>query len=277
VGRTRRPIEFNRGAPRRLRRVERGKTRVASGSSIDLLGQFELNTVLGPIGASVNFSQSNVFMVIASALLLGMIYYGMRPRAVVPGRLQSLAELSYKFIHDMCVDQIGPEGVRFFPFVFTLFFFILFGNLLGLLPFGFAYTSHISVTLALALTVFVLSIAVAVSIHGLHFFSYFVPEGLPAVLMPLIVVIEILSFLSRPISLSVRLFANMLAGHVLLELFGAFVVIIGALGAFGVVGSLLPLSLNIALIGFELLVSLLQAYVFAILTCIYLHDAVHLH
>jgi F-type H+-transporting ATPase subunit a len=250
---------------------------VATGAEIDLLGQFKLSTALGPVGAALSFSQSNLYMVIAGLLVIGLLVVGMRPRAVVPGRLQAFAELSYQFLRDMCVEQIGPEGARYFPFVFTLFFFILFGNLLGLLPFGFAFTSHITVTFALALAVFVLTIVVAVSAHGLHFFSYFLPQGLPKALAPLIVVIEVLSFLSRPISLSVRLFANMLAGHVLLELFGAFVVLIGGAGLLGVAGALLPLVLNIALIGFELLVSLLQAYVFAILTCIYLHDAVHLH
>ena len=161
--------------------------------------------------------------------------------------------------------------------MFTLFFFVLMGNLLGLIPFAFTYTSHIAVTLALALLVIVLVTAVALIEHGLHFFSYFFPSGAPVLLAPLIVPIEIISYLSRPVSLSIRLFANMMAGHVMLAVFASFVVMLGgasAIGAFGAVG---PLAINVALIGFELLVAALQAYVFAILTCIYLHDAVHLH
>jgi F-type H+-transporting ATPase subunit a len=245
--------------------------------TIDALGQFRLHTVLGPIGASVNFSQSNLMMVFSAALVLALLYFGARPRAVVPGRLQAMAELAYTGIHGMCTDQIGPEGRRFFPFVFTLFFFVLFGNLLGLLPFSFTYTSHIAVTFALAAMVIILVTLVALRIHGLHFFTYFFPAGAPKLLAPLIVPVEILSYLSRPVSLSIRLFANMVAGHVMLDVFASFVVMLGAAGALGAVVAIAPLSLNVVLIGFELLVAVLQAYVFAILTCIYLHDAVHLH
>ncbi len=246
--------------------------------SIDALGQFRLHTVLGPVGGAVNFTQSNLMMVIAGALLLAMLYYGARPRAVVPGRLQALAEISYDFIYGMCVDQIGEAGRRFFPLIFTLFFFILFGNVLGLLPFSFTFTSHIAVTAALAIMVIVLVTVVALAYHGLHFFTYFFPAGAPKLLAPIIVPVEIISYLSRPVSLSIRLFANMVAGHVMLEVFASFMVMmVGALGALGVVGAIGPLALNVALMGFELLVAFLQAYVFAILTCIYLHDAVHLH
>jgi F-type H+-transporting ATPase subunit a len=245
--------------------------------SIDALGQFKLTTALGPLGASVNFSQANLMMLIAGALILGLLYYGMRPRAVVPGRLQALAELSYDSIYNMCTDQIGHEGKRFFPFIFTLFFFVLMGNLLGLLPFSFTYTSHIAVTFALALLVIVLTTVVALRIHGLHFFSYFFPTGAPKFLAPLIIPVEIISYLSRPVSLSIRLFANMVAGHVMFEVFASFTVMLAAAGTLGVVGAIGPLALNVVLMGFELLVAVLQAYVFAILTCIYLHDAVHLH
>jgi F-type H+-transporting ATPase subunit a len=201
----------------------------------------------------------------------------MRPKAMVPGRLQSLAELAYTGVMSMCVETIGPEGRRFFPFIFTLFAFVLLGNLLGVFPLFFTFTSHIAVTLALALFVVVLTTVVAIRIHGLHFFSYFVPQGVPKALLPLLVPIEILSYVSRIISLSVRLFANMMAGHVMLEVFGAFVVMLGGAGLLGLLPAALSLSVNIALIGFELLVAVLQAYVFAILTCIYLHDAIHLH
>ena len=232
---------------------------------------------MGPIGASVNFTQSNMMMVIAGLLTLALLWVGMRPRAMVPGRLQAAAELAYEFILSMCTETIGPEGRRFFPFVFSLFFFILFGNLMGVFPYAFTFTSHIAVTLALSLLVFILVTVVALKEHGVHFFSYFVPAGVPKVLIPLMVLIEVISYLSRIISLSVRLFANMMAGHVMLEVFGAFIVMLGAAGAIGWIPAALSLSVNTALIGFELLVATLQAYVFAVLTCIYLHDAVHLH
>ncbi len=246
--------------------------------TIDALGQFKLYPALGAVGRSVNFTQANAFMLIGAALVLALLYYGMRPRAVVPGRLQAAAELSYKFVYDMCIDQIGPEGRRFFPFIFTLFFFVLMGNLLGLLPYAFTYTSHIAVTAALAVMVIVIVTAIAIVENGSHFFTeYFFPKGTPKVLAPLIIPIEIISYLSRPVSLSVRLFANMVAGHVMFEVFATFTVLLAGLGALGTAISVGPLVINVALVGFELLVACLQAYVFAILTCIYLHDAVHLH
>jgi F-type H+-transporting ATPase subunit a len=246
-------------------------------SSIDALGQFQLHPALGAIGRSVNFTQSNLMMVVAGLLVLGLLWVGMKPRAMVPGRLQAAAELGYETLMAMCIETIGPEGRRYFPLVFTLFFFILFGNLLGVFPYFFTFTSHIMVTLALTLLVFVFSTVVAFREHGLHFFSYFLPQGIPVVLAPLLVVIEVISYLSRIISLSVRLFANMMAGHVMLEVFGAFIVMLGGLGVLGYFPAALALGLDTILIGFELLVATLQAYVFAVLTCIYLHDAVHLH
>lgn len=250
----------------------------AEGSnSIDALGQFQLHPALGFLGESVNFTQSNLMMVVAGLAVLALLYIGMRPRAMVPGRLQAAAEMGYETILSMCVETIGEEGRRFFPFVFTLFFFILFGNLLGVFPLFFTFTSHIMVTLALSLLVFVLVTAVAIKEHGLHFFSYFVPQGIPKALAPLMVTIEVISYLSRIISLSVRLFANMMAGHVMLEVFGSFIVMLGGLGLLGYFPAALSLGVNTILIGFELLVATLQAYVFAVLTCIYLHDAVHLH
>jgi F-type H+-transporting ATPase subunit a len=249
----------------------------AEHSSIDALGQFQLHTVLGPLGASVNFTQANLAMVVGGVAILALMYYGMRPSAIIPGRLQSAAELCYKFAYDMCLEQIGEEGRKFFPFVFTLFFFILFGNLIGLFPYSFTYTSHIAVTFALALAVFLLTTGVAIWIHGLHFFSYFVPEGAPKLLIPLLVLIEVVSYLSRLISLPVRLFANMMAGHVMMEVFASFMVMMAGAGTIGIIGAFFPQAINVILIGFELLVSALQAYVFALLTCLYLHDAVHLH
>ena len=246
-------------------------------SSIDALGQFQLHTALGPIGASVNFTQSNLMMVLSCALILTLLYAGAKPRAVVPGRLQGAAEMAYDFVYNLAVDQIGPEGKRFFPFVFSLFFFVLMGNVLGLVPGSFTYTSHIAVTGALALLVFTLTTVVALIEHRLHFFSYFFPAGAPIWLAPLIIPIEILSYLSRPVSLSIRLFANMVAGHVMFAVFATFVVMLGSAGGILLLGAVGPLALNVVLTGFELLVAALQAYVFAVLTCIYLHDAVHLH
>jgi F-type H+-transporting ATPase subunit a len=249
----------------------------AEGKTIDALSQFELATVLGPIGSSVGFSQSNAHMLLAAGLITALIMVGMSARAVVPGRLQSLAESSYEFVHDLVLGQVGDEGKRFFPFVFTLFMFVLFGNLLGLLPYAFTFTSHIAVTFALAAVVFVLITVVALVLHGKKFFGYFFPEGAPIWLAPIIIPVEIVSYLSRPVSLSIRLFANMVAGHVMLKVFATFIVLLGGLGAVGPFVAVLPLGVNIALVGFEVLVAFLQAYVFAILTSIYLHDAVHLH
>ncbi len=243
----------------------------SAGGAIDALGQFKL----APLG--LGLTQANALMVIGSALVLALLHYGSKPRAVVPGRLQAAAEMAYDFIHSMAVDQIGPEGKRYFPFVFTLFFFVLMGNLLGLIPFSFTYTSHIAVTGALAVLVIVLVTAVALKEHGLKFFTYFFPSGAPVFLAPLIVPIEIISYLSRPVSLSIRLFANMVAGHVMFAVFAAFVVMMGSAGGLGTFAAAGPIAVNVALMGFELLVAALQAYVFAILTCIYLHDAVHLH
>jgi F-type H+-transporting ATPase subunit a len=250
----------------------------AEGKSIDALSQFELTPALGAVGRAVGFSQSNLHMLVAVGLISALMIWGMSRRAVVPDRLQAMAESAYEFVHDLVTGQVGDEGKRFFPFVFSLFMFILFGNLLGLLPYAFTFTSHIAVTFALAALVFILVTVVALAIHGTHFFSYFFPEGAPKVLAPLIIPIELISYLSRPVSLSVRLFANMVAGHVMLKVFATFVVMIGsAAGVFGILGATLPLAVNVALVGFELLVAFLQAYVFAILTSIYLHDAVHLH
>ena len=246
-------------------------------SSIDPLSQFKLAPVFGPLGGTLHFSNASLMMLVASVLTLLLIWVGMSPRAMIPGRLQSAAEMAYETVMTLCVEQIGHEGKKFFPFVFTLFFFILFGNLMGVFPLFFTFTSHIAVTLALSLFVFGLVTFVALKEHGLHFFSYFVPKGVPVVLLPLMVVIEVISYLSRIISLSVRLFANMMAGHVMLEVFAGFVVMLGTAGGIYLLPAGLSLGVNVILIGFELLVASLQAYVFAILTCIYLHDAVHLH
>ena len=226
----------------------------------------------------LSFTNANEIMVLGAVLLLTLLVVGMQPRAVVPGRLQVVAETAYLLIMDMCLETIGPEGRKFFPFIFTLFFFVLMGNLLGLWPYFFTYTSHIAVTATLAIAVILLVTIVALSIHGLRFFTYFFPAGAPKLLAPLIVPVEIISYLSRPVSLSIRLFANMVAGHVMFEVFASFMLmLVAGLGALGYAAAIFPLAINVVLVGFELLVAFLQAYVFAILTCIYLHDAVHLH
>jgi F-type H+-transporting ATPase subunit a len=247
----------------------------AEGQAIDALSQFALTPVLGKVGASVGFSQSNAHMLLAVGLITALMIWGTARRAIIPGRLQALAESSYEFVQELVTGQIGDEGKRFFPFVFSLFMFILFGNLLGMLPYAFTFTSHIAVTFGLAALVFVVVTVIALMIHGTHFFGYFFPEGAPKVLAPLIIPIEVISYLSRPVSLSVRLFANMVAGHVMLKVFATFIVLLGGLGVVGPFVATLPLALNVALVGFELLVAFLQAYVFAILTCIYLNDAIH--
>ena len=236
------------------------------------LEQFTIKP-LAPIeigGYDVSFTNSSLFMVLTIILATVFLAGGMRRRAMVPGRWQSMAELSYEFIANMVCDNVGSEGRRFFPFVFTLFMFILFGNMLGMLPYGFTFTSHIIVTFTLALVVFVGVTVLGFVKHGIGFLKFFAPSGVPIFIMPLLIPIEIISYLSRPISLSVRLFANMLAGHTLLKVFGGFVI---ALGVAGVV----PFAFLVALMGLELLIAFLQAYVFAILTCLYINDALHLH
>jgi len=236
------------------------------------LEQFKIER-LAPIklgGLDASFTNSSLMMVAAIVVITLFLTLSMRRAQMVPGRWQSMAELCYEFIATMIRENVGSEGRKYFPFVFSLFMFILFGNLLGMIPFSFTYTSHIIVTFALALTVFVLVTIVALVRHGLHFFTFFFPAGAPVVMAPLLIPIEILSYLSRPVSLSIRLFANMMAGHTMLKVFGAFTVSLGLLG-------FMPLVVNIGLTLFEVLVAVLQAYVFTILTCLYLKDAIDLH
>jgi len=249
-----------------------------AGPQIDALGQFRLTYGLGPIGRAIDFTNSNEAMLASAVIIVLVFALGLKSRALVPGRTQALVEILYEFVHNMCVDTIGEEGLRFFPLVFTIFSFILLGNLLGLFPYFFAFTSHVAVTLTLALFIFVFSTGVGFYTHGFRFLKFFVPEGVPGWLLPLLVPIEIISYLSRPVSLSVRLFANMTAGHVMWEVFAGFMLLLTAsFGILGAFASIVPLGLNVALVALELLVAGLQAYVFAILTCLYLHDAVHMH
>jgi F-type H+-transporting ATPase subunit a len=214
-------------------------------------------------------------MMIALALILLLMLGATSSRALVPGRLQAVAEMSYEFIAATLRDTAGPEGMKFFPLVFSLFMFILVLNVIGIIPYTFTVTSHIIITVAFALLVFFTVLIYGFWKHGLHFFKLWVPSGIPVYILPLVTFIEVLSFLSRPVSHSVRLFANMLAGHITLKVFGGFVTMLGALGFLGWLGSIIPLGLTVALTALELLVALLQAYVFAILTCIYLSDAIH--
>lgn len=223
----------------------------------------------------LSFSNSALLMVAAAALVTLLMTLSVKRGALVPGRLQSIAELMYEFVDGMVRDNAGKEARGFTPFVFTLFTFILLGNLLGMIPYSFTFTSHIVVTFALALTVFLMVTILGIALHGFHFFSLFVPHGVPKVLLVLLVPIEILSYLTRPVSLSIRLFANMMAGHTMMAVFAGFAVSMGA--ALGWAVGVLPLLLVIALTGFEILVAAIQAYVFAILTCLYLRDAIDLH
>lgn len=237
------------------------------------LEQFEIKPLVHlEVGSlDVSYTNSSLFMTLAVVLGAGFLLFGTRPAAMIPGRLQSTAELTYEFIAGIIRETIGPGGARYFPIVFTLFIFILFGNLLGMVPFSFTFTSHIIVTFAIALLVFLGVTVLGFAKHGMHFFTFFVPPGSPILLWPLLIPIEIISYLSRPISLSVRLFANMLAGHTLLKVIAGFV------PALGIFFGVLPLALVVALTGLEILIAFLQAYVFTILTCLYIKDALELH
>jgi F-type H+-transporting ATPase subunit a len=227
---------------------------------------------LGPIA----FTNSALFMVVSVGLIAALLLGATSSRSLVPGRMQSIAELSYEFVANTVRSTAGSEGMRFFPLVFTLFMFILFVNMVGLVPYAFTVTSHIIVTVSLALLVFLTVVIYGFWKNGLKFFKLFVPHGIPIFVLPLVVFIEVFSFFLRPISPSVRLFANMLAGHIALKVFAGFIPLLAAgLGAIGWAGGVLPLGMVIALTALELLVAFLQAYVFTILTCIYLNDAIH--
>jgi F-type H+-transporting ATPase subunit a len=221
-------------------------------------------------GIDLSFTNSALFMAIAAVVTTAFLTLSMSGARLVPSRWQSAAELSYEFIANMVRDNVGSAGRPYFPFIFTLFMFVLFGNLIGMVPYTFTYTSHIAVTFALAAFIFIGVTLIALARHGWHFFTFFAPKGMPVLLQLLLIPIEVISYLIRPMTLSIRLFANMMAGHTMLVIFAGFVV---AMGIFG----FLPLALNVFFILLELLVAVLQAYVFTILTCIYLHDAIHLH
>jgi F-type H+-transporting ATPase subunit a len=245
---------------------------------MDPIHQFEIKHLfpIGRIGGvELAFTNSALFMLIALGAIILLMLGATSSRTLVPGRLQSVAEMSYEFVASTLRNTAGPEAMKFFPLVFSLFMFILVLNVMGIFPYTFTVTSHIIITVALALLVFFTVIVYGFWMHGLRFFKLFVPSGIPIYILPLVTFIEVLSFLSRPVSHSVRLFANMLAGHITLKVFGGFVTMLGAFGVLGWLGAILPLGLTVALTALELLVAFLQAYVFAILTCIYLNDAIH--
>ena len=236
--------------------------------------QFEVYRIgpeinLGEINLS--FTNASLFMTISSILILLFLFLGTKKKSLVPTKIQFITEASYTFVAKMINDTAGSSAKSFFPFIFTLFMFVLFANMVGMLPYSFTVTSHIIVTFVLAAIVFIGATILGFIKHGFKYLEIFVPKGVPIILLPLIVIIEIISYLSRPVSLSVRLFANMMAGHTMLKVFGGFVISLGLLGGW------LPLGFSVALTGLEILVAFLQAYVFAILTCIYLNDALNLH
>ena len=236
--------------------------------------QFEVYRVGPEInlgGINLSFTNASLFMIISSLAILLLLFFGTRKKLLVPSKMQLVVEMSYTFIAKMINDTAGSNAKPFFPFIFTLFMFVLFCNMIGMFPYSFTVTSHIIVTFMLAALVFIGVTIIGFMKHGIKYLELFVPRGVPIVLLPLIVVIEIISYLSRPVSLSVRLFANMMAGHTMLKVFGGFVISLGLLGGW------LPLGFSVALTGLEILVAFLQAYVFAILTCIYLNDALNLH
>ncbi len=242
------------------------------GGGIDPIHQFEIVSLV-PIhvgGLNLSFTNSSMWMVIAALVSSALLILSMRGRALVPGRWQSVAEMLYLVVANMVRDNVGSEGRKYFPFIFTLFMFLLIGNVQGLIPGSFTFTSHLIVNFALASVIFVAVTVIGIVRHGAHFLRLFFPEGAPLWTAVILVPIELVSYLSRPISLSVRLFANMLVGHTLLKVMAGFVIM---MGFFGVV----PLAVLVGITALEVLVAVLQAYVFTILTCIYLHDAIHLH
>jgi F-type H+-transporting ATPase subunit a len=242
------------------------------------LEQFQIKPLvpLEVAGQDVSFTNASLFMTLALLAIWVFMFFGMRRAELVPGRWQSAVESVHEFVRGMVDENIGPKGRAYVPFIFSLFIFILASNLMGLLPYSFTVTSHIAVTFAFAALIFVLCVVIGFAKHGLHFFSLFVPPQTPVILLPLIMLIEMISFLSRPLTLSIRLFANMTAGHILLKVFAGFIISLGlAGGAYAAIG-VLPLMMNVGLYALELLVAVVQAYVFALLTCVYLNDSINL-
>ena len=244
----------------------------AAGEKHSPLEQFEITPFIHfkTGSADLAFTNSSLAMVITVATITLFLTLTVNTRSIIPSRMQLMSEMSYNFIAQLLNDTIGNQGRKYFPFIFSIFMFVLIGNMVGMIPYSFTFTSHIIVTFALAAVVFIGVTVLGFIKHGLHFFSFFIIPGLPWYMLPILLPIEVISYLSRPISLSVRLFANMLAGHTLLKVFAGFVLPLGFAGV-------LPLAFIVALTGLEILIAFLQAYVFAILTCLYINDAIHLH
>ena len=247
---------------------------MADPNKVDPIHQFALTDIV-PLGGGFSFTNSALFMVLTTGLIGAYLILSTRKRALVPNRVQVVSEMLYEFVANMVTDSARKAGMKFFPFVFSLFMFVLVANMFGMVPFFFTVTSHIIVTFALAMLVFVVVVVYGFVKNGPKFLKLFVPSGVPGYILPLVAVIEVISFLSRPISLSVRLFANILAGHITLKVFAGFVVSMGGLGFLGWLGALLPLTLTVGITALEFLVAALQAYVFALLTSMFLNDAIH--
>ncbi|RYE07882.1 MAG: F0F1 ATP synthase subunit A [Hyphomicrobiales bacterium] len=248
---------------------------MADPNKVDPIHQFLITDIVRFGEGGFSFTNSALFMVLTVGVILAYLIFSTSRRAIVPGRAQLVSEMAYEFVANMVRSSAGTAGMKFFPFVFALFMFVLVANMFGMIPFFFTFTSHIIVTFALALLVFAVVIVYGFYKNGLKFLKLFVPSGVPAYVLPIVVPIEVVSFLSRPISLSVRLFANILAGHITLKVFAGFVVTLGSLGFLGWLGALLPLVMTVAITALEFLVAALQAYVFAVLTSMYINDAIH--
>lgn len=248
---------------------------MADPNKVDPIHQFALTDIISFGEGGISFTNSALFMVLTVGVICLFLLLSTSGRSIVPTRAQALSEMLYEFVANMVRDSAGKEGMKFFPFVFSLFMFVLVANLFGMIPFFFTVTSHIIVTFALAILVFLTVIIYGVWRNGFRFLKLFVPAGVPVYVLPIVVPIEVVSFLSRPISLSVRLFANILAGHITLKVFAGFIVTLGSLGFLGWLGALLPLIMTVAITALEFLVAALQAYVFAVLTSMYINDAIH--
>ena len=241
--------------------------------------QFTIKTLvpLEDFGYDISFTNASLFMVLSVIVSSLFLYLGIKKSSLIPNRFQSSVELLYEFVSNMVKENVGTGGKKYFPFIFSLFMFILFGNLLGMIPYSYTFTSQIIVTITLALIIFIGVTLIALIKHKLKFFTFFFPSGVPIALAPLLIPIEIISYLMRPVSLSVRLFANMLAGHTMMKVFAGLIIMMTSASGVLKAGAVLPLLAVIGLTGLEFLVAALQAYVFSILTCMYLHDALHLH
>ena len=232
---------------------------------------YRIGPEINVVGVDLSFTNASLFMLISAILISILLLFSTREKKLIPSKIQLISEMLYNFIAKMISDTAGKKAKPYFPFIFSLFIFILFCNMVGMLPYSFTVTSHIIVTLTFAIFIFIGVNILGFVIHGFKYLKIFIPSGVPVILLPMIMIIEIISYLSRPLSLSVRLFANMMAGHTMLKVFGGFVI------SLGLIGGWLPLSFAVALTGLEILIAFLQAYVFAILTCIYLNDALNLH